>query len=111
MSLLSHKYIFTTQYQRSKPEKIQRILYCHENSTIQQIFHSDDEGGGSLCNGISFPPAYFPPLSLRQPAEQNVHFLFLNVWRLKVNYVNRNIFREKILILTTKDNDLRLFTT
>ena len=110
MSLLSHKYIFTTQYLRSEPEKYKEFFIVMR---IQQFhrFFSDDEGGGSLCNGISFPPAYFPPLSLRQPAEQNVHFLFLNVWRLKVNYVNRNIFREKILILTTKDNDLRLFTT
>ena len=34
------------------------------------------------------------------PAVQNVHFLFLNVCGLKINYVNMNLFREKILILT-----------
>ena len=33
------------------------------------------------------------------PAAQNVHFLFLNVCGLKINYVNMNLFREKILIL------------
>ena len=33
------------------------------------------------------------------PAVRNVHFLFLNVCGLKINYVNMNLFREKILIL------------
>ena len=47
MSLLSHKYIFTTQYLRSEPEKYKEFFIVMR---IQQFnrFFSDDEGGGSL---------------------------------------------------------------
>ena len=58
MSLLSHKYIFTTQYLRSEPEKIQRILYCHENSTIQQIFLRRWEEGVSVMGLVFLLPTF-----------------------------------------------------
>ena len=44
--------------------------------------------------GPSFPAALRTDW-LRQPAGQNVHFLFLNVLGWKINYVNMNLFRAE----------------